>query len=357
MNKKNNRFYEIDLLRFLAAMAVVMFHYTFRGYIEGGYSSIEYPLIGEFSRYGYLGIHLFFMISGFVILLSAMKRNAIQFAIARFIRLYPAFWAGVSLSVFVIYFFGDPKFAVTIPQYLINMTMLSGYTSVEYIDNVYWTLLVEIKFYLLVFLLLMINKIKQIEIFLGLWLALIIIHTFIPLDFLAPLPRIIDFFFFPEWALYFIAGSLFYLIYAKGINLSSGVMLICTYLLIINLVVNNIDIILQVKYKSSFSKTIPAVIISVYFLVFTMIALNKTAWLRSPKLVYLGVLTYPLYLIHQNIGYIAFNTLGAYFNKYYFLAGLIAVILLVAWLIHYLIEKKLVGVLYNKTNDLRQQHP
>ena len=60
-----DRFYEIDLLRFLAALAVVLYHYTFRGFAEGGYSPVEYPILGEFFKYGSYGVQLFFIISGF----------------------------------------------------------------------------------------------------------------------------------------------------------------------------------------------------------------------------------------------------------------------------------------------------
>jgi peptidoglycan/LPS O-acetylase OafA/YrhL len=57
------RFYEIDLLRFLAALSVVLFHYTYFGPMAKDYSPISYPELGRFGRYGYLGVELFFIIS------------------------------------------------------------------------------------------------------------------------------------------------------------------------------------------------------------------------------------------------------------------------------------------------------
>jgi len=74
--KSKARLYELDLLRFIAAISVLLYHYTFMGYaensIQGDYTSpIEYPMLAPFSQYTYLGVNLFFMISGFVILLSA----------------------------------------------------------------------------------------------------------------------------------------------------------------------------------------------------------------------------------------------------------------------------------------------
>ena len=63
---KAKRLYQIDLFRFIAALMVVLFHYTFRGFIANS-SILEFPVLGSLFKYGYLGVDLFFMISGFVI--------------------------------------------------------------------------------------------------------------------------------------------------------------------------------------------------------------------------------------------------------------------------------------------------
>ncbi|RUU08840.1 acyltransferase, partial [Mesorhizobium sp. M7A.T.Ca.TU.009.01.3.2] len=57
----------LDLLRLAAALAVVFFHYFFRGAAAEGYLAQGYPLAAPFALYGYLGVNLFFLISGFVI--------------------------------------------------------------------------------------------------------------------------------------------------------------------------------------------------------------------------------------------------------------------------------------------------
>ena len=65
------RFYEIDLLRFVAAFAVVLFHYTFRGAAGEAFTSVAYPELAGITKYGCLGVDLFFIISGFVILMTS----------------------------------------------------------------------------------------------------------------------------------------------------------------------------------------------------------------------------------------------------------------------------------------------
>ena len=58
------RYYELDFLRFIAAFSVLLFHYVFRIWNLDGSGALEYPLLSTFSKYGYLGVDAFFMISG-----------------------------------------------------------------------------------------------------------------------------------------------------------------------------------------------------------------------------------------------------------------------------------------------------
>jgi peptidoglycan/LPS O-acetylase OafA/YrhL len=88
------RLYEIDLLWIIAALAVVIFHYTFSGRMQEP-SPVSFPGLSEVSRYGYLGVDLFFMISGFVVLLSAWDRRRRDLVVSGIVRLYPALWIAV----------------------------------------------------------------------------------------------------------------------------------------------------------------------------------------------------------------------------------------------------------------------
>ena len=344
---KNVRFYEIDLLRFIAAIAVVFYHYTFVGNVDSPeLVRVTYPVLAEYTRYSYLGVNLFFLISGFVILLSAHNRSAIEFASSRFVRLYPAFWASVSLTAIGLYFFGGSFFSVTIPQYLMNMTMISGYIDIKQIDGVYWTLLIELVFYTLIFLLLLFKMIRYIELFLAIWLGIVILSLIV-----TPLPFLVRFFFFPEWAPYFISGSLFYLIYAKGLDLTRGLLLFSSYLLAIYFSVVEVGL-LKVELNSYFNSLVPVIWVSIFFLIFILIISHKTQWIRSANLVKIGLLTYPLYLIHANLGYLVFNHFAGSIDKYLLLFLIISFMLTLSWLIHYLIEKPLAKFLKRMINML-----
>src|SRR2546429_8884405 len=80
---------EIDLLRFFAALAVVFFHYSFNGDAAGAMSVMADPHLDPVSKYGYLGVELFFMINGVVILMTAANGNLLRFVILRLFWLYP----------------------------------------------------------------------------------------------------------------------------------------------------------------------------------------------------------------------------------------------------------------------------
>ena len=73
----------LDLLRVLAVAAVAWFHFGFRMQVTGeaGEALVGDP--GGLARYGYLGVSVFFAISGYVITMSTEGRDPIAFAVAR----------------------------------------------------------------------------------------------------------------------------------------------------------------------------------------------------------------------------------------------------------------------------------
>ena len=345
MNKNNTRFYEIDFLRFVAAVAVVLFHYMFRGFAEGGYSPISYAPFDQYAQYGYLGVNLFFMISGFVILLTAMKRDVVQFVISRIVRLYPAFWAGVTFTAMMTVFFGGELFTVSFPQYLSNLSMIDGYLGVEPVDGVYWTLLVEIKFYALIFILLLIKKIEKIEWFLAGWLVIQVV------DVIAPLPKLVQFFIFPEWGCYFVSGALFYLLKLRGLKWQYIALLTLSFVLSLYHA-NNETLALSTYYSTVFDPIVPIVFVSLFHMIFALVIANKLTLFRSEWVIKVGALTYPLYLVHQNVGFMFFNMFDGVINKYLLLIGIFVFVLIVAWLIHNVVEKNLSLALKKLLNKL-----
>lgn len=306
---KSVRLVEIDLLRFCAALSVVFFHYTFRGAAADALSPVSSAAMSSVFKYGYLGVNLFFMISGFVILMAAFHKDSREFVISRITRLYPEFWIGCLFTAGVIALWGAPQYQVSLAQFLINLTMVSNLVKVPSLDNVYWTLFIEIKFYFFVFLIIHFKKQSAVKFFLATWLAISYLLTW-------KTNKAAAFLFMPQFSAFFISGALFYLIYREGKNWKkiAGILATFPLALIHGYRVPQHD---EVKYLTSYNFLIIAATLAVFYGIFFLIALKKkdyipTKWI--PGAVFLGCLTYPLYLLHQNAGYILFYRVGHLVN-------------------------------------------
>lgn len=300
-NKSTHRINEIDLLRFVAAVSVVLFHYAFRGRAADHLSLIDYPPLIPYAKYGYLGVELFFMISGFVILMTAAAGNLRSFFISRVTRLYPAFWLACSLTYLFTLFLGGDYFSVTFFQYLANMTMLSGFFGIDSVDGAYWSLFVEIQFYLMVAFVIFLGKIEKAEEWLLGWLILCgLLELF-------PVWRIRAFF-LVDHAAFFIGGALCYLIYIQGLSARKILLFVAAFMLAVINVLKVSDGFFA-HYATHLDSLIIVLLVLSFFSLMLLIALRRTGFMAYRDWSKLGVLTYPLYLLHENIGFMTFNAL------------------------------------------------
>ena len=100
----------LDLLRMIAVLAVIAFHFGYRGPATFTGAGVALPDIANLAKYGYLGVQLFFVISGFVIAYSAEGRTSTAFAIARVARIYPGFLFCMTATFLATLAFGAPRF-------------------------------------------------------------------------------------------------------------------------------------------------------------------------------------------------------------------------------------------------------
>lgn len=328
----HSRVNEIDLLRFLAALTVVFFHYSFRGHAADALSAMPYPLLAPASKYGYLGVELFFMISGFVILMTAANGSLRSFAISRVVRLYPAFWACCTITFLVTLAIGAPHFSATTGQYLANMTMMSGFAGVPSIDGVYWSLFVELRFYALIAVLLIIGRIHQAQGFLLAWLLAALALAIRPMDK-------IGFLLIADYAPYFIAGATCYLIWSKGPSPARIMMFIAAWGLALFRSIRDLDA-LEAKYNTRWSAYIVAAIVTAFFVTMMLVSLKRTGFLGRNRWVLVGALTYPLYLLHQYIGYMVFNIAYPAINVHVLFWGTIIAVLAGSFAVHHFFERK-----------------
>ena len=324
---------EIDLLRFSAALMVVLFHYIFRGYTADAMSPLPYPSLVPAAKYGYLGVELFFLISGFVILMTASAGSLRKFVVSRLVRLYPAYWVCVTLTFVMILAVGAPRFGATFGQYLANLTMLNEFVHIPSIDGVYWSLAVELKFYALVALVLAAGLIARAELLLAGWLAVAALLDAV--DFSYTVRSLLV----TEFAPFFVAGALCYLVYANGMTLLRGAVIACAWLLALRGSIAAIPI-LERQFREPFDPVVIGVLVSAFFAVMVLVAVKRTGWFARRGWVAIGALTYPLYLIHQKAGYMIFNLAWPAVNAHVLLWGTVALMLGVAWLVNRYVERR-----------------
>jgi len=330
------RFPELDLLRFLAACAVMLFHYIYLGPQNHAWSA-SFPLLERIFKYGYLGVDVFFILSGFVILLTAYDKDAIAFTVARIVRLYPAYWICVTLTAVAIVLTGTNHNPITVLQYLANLTMAHSFLGIRDVSGVYWTLAVELQFYFLIFLVLLTGQIRRLGGLLGMWLFASIVLS------LREPHGIAHFFLFPEWSSYFIAGAMLFLIHREGPSpYKVSVVAVC-YVLSTAYAIKLLPFGGE-KLDAGLSAPVIASFLAVAYGTFLFIAVRPRAGSSNPFYI-LGLITYPLYLLHQDLGFILLRSAPTAFNRVLILCAVMAAMILLSWLVHVGPEKWLASQL------------
>src|SRR5579884_4027712 len=105
---RHERFDGIELLRFVLALGVVIFHYYFWAPHKGLIAYAPPTSRGDALVYFMFGVEAFFAVSGFVIILSAANRRPIDFLIARAARLGPTLLAASSITMITYILLGVP---------------------------------------------------------------------------------------------------------------------------------------------------------------------------------------------------------------------------------------------------------
>lgn len=277
------RYLELDAMRGLAALSVVLFHYTSR-YFDF-FPQVELPAY-QFTA-GWYGVNLFFVISGFVISFSASGKSGFMgFLKGRIIRLYPLYWVCMSLTFAVFLVFPIGGLAVDGVTFIVNFTMLQKFIGFDNVDGAYWTLAIEWLFYGLIICLLLMrqfNKIFGFVLFMILAnIAILVANSILTNPIILPQKLAIIF----DAMAYFACGVSFYLFKSR----QNRIYILTAFL------------VLTVNYlRSNDAILILDILIFITFYLFTADLLK---WISIKPLIYLGNLSYALYLIHQNIGYI-----------------------------------------------------
>ena len=278
------RVVELDALRGIAAVAVVAYHYTtlYRqqiGHVGG------LPLEFAFGNYG---VHLFFLISGFVIFMTLERtRTTMDFVVSRFSRLFPAYWAAMAITASVVYTVGLSGQRLHAHDLLLNVTMVQDFLGAEELDGSYWTLEVELFFYAQMLVWFTLGLLGRIRWIIGVWLLLAALEGMfekLGWHFSYALRELLILRFIPFFAL----GILFYRLRTHPAERRGDLAMIVLALLAIGIGQKPVLLLTAVVCCAIF-------------------ALFVRGWLRFlnlPLFAFVGGISYTLYLVHQSVGFV-----------------------------------------------------
>lgn len=321
----NARFRELDGLRALAALAVVVSHFT------GAYNSryIDDPKpIFDFPQ-GAFGVQLFFLVSGFVILMSASRaRKPSDFVISRASRLYPAYWLSLVLAVLLNRLFQIPHSEMSLGETIINLTMVQRWFQVPNVVDVYWTLTVEIQFYILIFLLLLLTRCRISDrLILNITVAWLFVALAVafwagpfsrgvdPQNVIAPVKLVLNIT-LAEYGPLFCCGMFAYLSRRDGRRN------------LMTFVAGMASVVVSGLLHSWLDAAIVAGICAAFIII---VLRERTSWLMLPPLQWFGKISYSMYIVHSVAGYVVIKLTWPYVGRNGAIILALVITILLAW--------------------------
>lgn len=316
-----HRLKTLDAFRGIAILAVLLFHFTYRwGPLWPDHRDFYgFTVNHDWFAQGRRGVEFFFIISGFVIFMTLEHcKDWRDFALRRVARLYPTYLFCMTVTFLLVGYFGLADFHRTPKEYLFGLTMLSDEFGVGWVDPVYWSLLVEIIFYVWIAIIYFGFR----RYFLPAWIAFCVTASLVAL---VDHPTA-SHFFGVSYLCFFSAGMAFYGVYARR-SFAFNATLFATAL------------VLYIGFWSKNSLAGHLVVAGAVGL-FVLFVSGRLNWLSGGVLGFVGLISYPLYLLHQFIGVSVIANLNATpaLNGWPSVAIAAAVTLVLATAVHYAVE-------------------
>jgi peptidoglycan/LPS O-acetylase OafA/YrhL len=326
----------LDGLRFVAAMAVVAYHYTAVNHVW--HRHVERIFAHQPALYGWLGVYLFFLISGFVICMSSWDRGVGSFLVSRAVRLYPAYWLSVVLVAVVLNVWPYVEKPVGWRDTLVNLTMFHEPLGSPAVAEVYWTLWAELRFYLLFSLVVWWGlSYRRVVGFCLAWLGAVTLAK-ATVDG-GPIHTVLN----TAYAPLFTAGIAFYLMYRFRPTLLTWGIVGASFLLSLPPALYRER---QEYGRFAVAPKWPVVVLlGVCFLLIAAVALGWLSWVRGRWLVVVGAMTYPLYLLHLDLGGTVLYLWQRRVPPLLLVLVVTAAMVLLAWLVHRYVERPLAPLL------------
>ncbi len=346
----SGRLATLDGLRGIAVLLVVLYHYF------GGWTFVDttllYPYGDRFAQWplvrdGQVGVNLFFLISGFVIFESLRRaRGPLEFAAKRADRLVLPMLVLATLSFVVLTLLPTPFLAVRPVDLLVSWSFSAPEfwrwldPEASYVDPAYWTLFVEVRFYILMALIWFVlgrSEARSIAAIAALALAAVVGEGLLLGAGMAEGAAALNLVLFPAPLSLFACGVLYARLF-RGVASPWE-----RAALVVLVLVGTLRLIGTPDDPGAFFNLLGW--LTLFHLAFVLLALRprSVGWLAVRPLVGLGRISYSLYLVHQGIGLALISRLPRDWPLWAQLAGVLivtALMLGIAALSWYSIEQR-----------------
>ncbi|MEV6950745.1 acyltransferase [Streptomyces sp. NPDC051183] len=323
----------LDGLRILAAVVVLSAHYLHPD-IWGSRNGELFGFAATASRYGWLGVELFFMISGFVICMSAWGRPLGGYLRSRVIRLGPAYWfcvltTGAVLLAYAQFYGGKHP---TPSEILTNLTMVQMPLKNPSLDPSYWTLWSEARFYLIfAFVAWKGLTYRRVMNFCWIWTVASLLAPTSGLPLLETVAN-------APYSPLFISGICFYLIRREGARVGEPwILLALSWLLMQRYMVEIAT--WNTRSGDKLSWAVCVAVVTAFYGVMAAVALGWLDRINWAWLSVAGSMSYPLYLLHQQVGVKLMERWSDNVGAYWLLLSMTSAMLLASYLIVRFVER------------------
>ena len=322
-----SRIANLDILRFIAAMLVVGYHYLFLGGHNGQFMAIDLGLDETGIRFAYYGVHLFFMISGFVILWTVQDNDPVNFSISRIARLWPAMAICSAITALVTVWYAQPPFEATLAQWLANLTFLAPSFGQPFMDGVYWTIVLELIFYFWIAILMIARIMPRYVVEVALvWLY------FCAINELWLGSQVLNHGLMTAYGPWFIIGMLSFQLWSRGWDsVVAFILLVAVAMSMALTYLDHRDAIANEQVLPGYSGIL--LVNGLAIGAFLLAVFSKRSVPASRLVLAIGALTYPLYLLHQHVGYMMINTLEPALGAWLAVAGTTIAVLIQSWIV------------------------